>query len=273
MSVIKSQEKHYRGKKQAAEDRIVAENKLFDKILRLLAPVKCMGCREITLEKAPFCRSCLPQFAELMYAKCPVCGKDKKECTCVGARNSRFLFYYHSKLSKNIIASLKYHITSFKAEYIAGLLYMLVPTDVKFDAVLFPPRSEKNKRKHGFDQAEIISKALAEKLGIPCLNVLKRTRGGRKSKEQKLLSAEQRIKNVKGAFEVDRSLIDGLDKVILFDDVMTTGATVSECAKLLKRAGIKKIFVLTVAKTPKALKATFRRNKKRTQPLRLLGNS
>lgn len=261
MFVSKSQEKHYRVKKQAAEDVTVTDNKLFDKILRLLAPVKCMGCGDITLEKVPFCRKCLPLFAELVSAPCPVCGKDKKECTCVGAKSARFLFYYHSKLSKSIIASLKYHVTAFKAEYIAGLFYMLVPTDIKFDAVVYPPRSAKNKMKYGFDQAEIISKALAKKLGIPCLNVLKRTSGGRKSKEQKLLSAEQRIKNVKGAFEVDKSLTDGLDKVILFDDVMTTGATVSECAKLLKKAGVQKVFAIAVAKTPRALKATFRRRK------------
>ncbi len=261
MFVSKSQEKHYHGKKQAVEDCIVTDNKLFDKILRLLAPVKCMGCGDITLEKVPFCRKCLPLFAELVSAPCPVCGKDKKECTCVGAKSTRFLFYYHSKLSKSIIASLKHHITAFKADYIAGLLYMLIPTDVKFDAVVYPPRSDKNKRKYGFDQAEIISKFLAKMLGIPCLSVLKRSDGGLKSKEQKLLSAEQRIKNVKDAFKVDAVLINGLDKVILFDDVMTTGATISECTKILKKAGIKKVFAVTVAKTPRALKATFRRRK------------
>ncbi len=90
---------------------------------------------------------------------------------------------------------------------------------------------------------------------------MKRSDGGLKSKEQKLLSAEQRIKNVKDAFKVDAVLINGLDKVILFDDVMTTGATISECTKILKKAGIKKVFAVTVAKTPRALKATFRRRK------------
>lgn len=240
----------------------MSELRFVDELIRLLAPVKCLGCGEITLEKAPLCRKCMGEFIKLVAEKCPVCGMDKDECVCPGAKSVRFLFYYDSEFSRHIIRALKYHITSFKADYIANLLYMKLPQKVDFDAVVYPPRSDKNKRKYDFDQAEMLSKALAGKLGIPCIKAIKRSKS---RKEQKLLSAEQRFKNVKGAFEVDAAELSGMKRVILLDDVMTTGATLNECTRLLKRAGIAKIFAITVARTPKSRRTSFNRDFKLKQ--------
>lgn len=96
--------------------------KFTDRLLRLIVPLKCMGCGEVTLENVPFCRNCLSEFAELVKAKCPVCGRDKENCICAGYGKTKFLFYYDTKISKRIIASMKYHATAFKADYFAGLL-------------------------------------------------------------------------------------------------------------------------------------------------------
>ncbi len=231
------------------------------KLLRLIAPVKCLGCGEITLENVPLCKSCMPKLAGLMTEKCPICGMERNDCACAGTRNANFLFYYHSDFSKQVIGSLKYHTTAFKAEFISGLLYTKIPTGKAFDAVVYPPRSKRNKRRYDFDQSELIAKELSKKLGVPCLSAIKRVKG---HKEQKLLSAEQRLKNVKGAYRVASEELADAKSVILFDDVMTTGATLNECSRLLKRAGVKKVFVLTVAKTPKSRRIAFKRAKKHT---------
>ncbi len=232
--------------------------KFTDRLLRLIVPLKCMGCGEVTLENVPFCRNCLSEFAELVKAKCPVCGRDKENCICAGYGKTKFLFYYDTKISKRIIASMKYHATAFKADYFAGLLMLQLPCDVNFDAVVFPPRSKKNIRRYGFDQSEMIASALAKKLCIPCLKALHRTGH---HKEQKLLSAEQRRKNVSGAFTSDAKSLSDVKKVILFDDVMTTGATINECTKILKKSGVRKITVLTLARTPKSKRVAFSRKK------------
>ena len=212
--------------------------KFTDRLLRLIVPLKCMGCGEVTLENVPFCRNCLSEFAELVKAKCPVCGRDKENCICAGYGKTKFLFYYDTKISKRIIASMKYHATAFKADYFAGLLMLQLPCDANFDAVVFPPR--------------------AKKLCIPCLKALHRTGH---HKEQKLLSAEQRRKNVSGAFTADAKSLSDVKKVILFDDVMTTGATINECTKILKKSGVRKITVLTLARTPKSKHVAFSRKK------------
>lgn len=236
-------------------------DKWSQKLLRLIAPVKCLGCGEITLESVPLCKSCMPKLAGLMREKCPVCGMERNDCACAGAKSAHFLFYYHSDFSKQVISSLKYHATAFKAEFISGLLYTKIPPDKEFDAVVYPPRSKKNKRRYDFDQSELIAKELSKKLGIPSLGAIKRVKG---RKEQKLLSAEQRLKNVKGAYKVVTEELAGVKSVILLDDVMTTGATLNECSRLLKRAGVKKVFVLTVAKTPKSRRIAFKKTQKHT---------
>ena len=236
----------------------MSTNKFTERLFRLLIPLKCMGCGEVTLENVPFCRNCLPEFAKLIKANCPICGRDKENCICAGYGKTKFLFYYNTKLSKRIISSIKYHSTAFKADYLAGLLMLQLPPDARFDAILFPPRSKKNKRRYGFDQSEMIASALAKKLCIPCLKAIHRTGH---HKEQKLLSAEQRRKNVSGAFTVDEKSLNAVQKVILFDDVMTTGATINECTKQLKKSGVRKVTVLTLARTPKAKRVAFSRKK------------
>ncbi len=226
-------------------------------LLHLLFPTKCMGCNDITLEKIPFCKKCMLEFTNLVGGECPSCKHDKTDCVCMGSRKSKFLFYYGSPLSKHIIASLKYRMTAEKADYFGKLLATQVPHNARLDAIVYPPRSSKNKRKYGYDQSEMLATALGKEVGVPCVCAIKRKT--RYTKEQKLLSAEQRIKNVKGAFLIDQEKSIGLRNVILVDDVMTTGATVSECASLLRKSGVTRVYVITVAKTPKAIKAVFRR--------------
>ena len=232
--------------------------KIADRLLRLIVPLKCMGCGEVTLESVPFCRNCLPEFAELVKAKCPVCGREKEYCSCAGYGKTKFLFYYDTELSRRIISSMKYHATAFKSDYLAGLLMLQLPHGVSYDAVVFPPRSRKNRRRYGFDQSEMIASALAKKLCIPCLKAIRR-RGHHK--EQKLLSAEQRRKNVSGAFVADPQLLSDVKKVVLLDDVITTGATINECTRLLKKSGVRKITVLTIARTPKSKRVAFSHKK------------
>lgn len=230
-------------------------------LYRLFFPVKCMGCQAVTLGSAPFCRECTVRFAGLVKAPCPTCGEDRGNCTCAGMHSMPFLFYYDTPFSKRVIASLKHHATRFKADYIASLVFNLLPRRKKIDAVVYPPRSAKNIRVYGFDQSRMVATALAAKLGVPCLPALKRVR---KAKQQKLLSAVQRRRNMKGTFSADPTALAGIGSVVLFDDVMTTGATLGECVRALKEAGVKHVYPVVAARTPRAKKAVFSRKKYRS---------
>ncbi|MCJ7508243.1 MAG: hypothetical protein MUO85_05870 [candidate division Zixibacteria bacterium] len=113
------------------------------------------------------------------------------------------------------------------------------------DFLIPVPLHPSRKRKRGFNQSEILALEISQKLSLPTLkDVLKRKK---RTKDQTTLNAKEREENVKGAFSIrDEDKI--LDKqIILVDDVMTTGATLKECARTLVEAGAREIVGLTVA--------------------------
>ena len=98
-----------------------------------------------------------------------------------------------------------------------------------------------------FNQAAEIARLLGRRFGLPVCPALRRVR---RTETQTHLTRHQRLANLKGAFEVaraGRALVDqGIGGVVLVDDVFTTGATVHECARTLKKAGFQKVVVVTV---------------------------
>ena len=109
------------------------------------------------------------------------------------------------------------------------------------------PLHKARKRERGFNQSEILAEALAQKLNLRLpQNILIRIKN---TKDQTKLSIEERKQNVAGAFQVqDQHKILHGQKIILVDDVITTGATLNECARVLKQAGAKEILAVTIAK-------------------------
>ena len=115
------------------------------------------------------------------------------------------------------------------------------------DAVAFVPQEEKRKRARGYDQAELLAEEIANRLSLPLITPL--TCLGKKE-QQKELSIAERIKNVEGMYRVtDRKVVKD-KRILLVDDIMTTGATGSECASRLKRAGAKAVYFLTAVSLP-----------------------
>lgn len=112
------------------------------------------------------------------------------------------------------------------------------------DAVIPVPLSIKGLRSRGFNQSLLLSKYLSDKIKVPLM-----PDGIRKIKDtppQIGLSAKERISNLKGAFMTDKKFKG--KRLLLVDDVMTTGATVRECSKQLMKAEAKEVVVLTLAR-------------------------
>jgi ComF family protein len=125
------------------------------------------------------------------------------------------------------------------------LLARALPRDRAFDAVVPVPLHWKRRWRRGFNQSELLARAMARRCGVPVLNVLSRKRATR---SQAGLTNAARRGNVSGAFRARRTpSLDG-KRILLVDDVMTTGATAAACAGALKRAGARSVTVLALAR-------------------------
>lgn len=107
------------------------------------------------------------------------------------------------------------------------------------------PMTDKRKRKRGFNQAEALAKNLAQKLNLEFAGVLIKVKETRPQAEIK--NRKERLENIRGAFGLKAGFLPP-QEIIVVDDIITTGATMSEAAKLLKSAGVKKVIGIAVAR-------------------------
>jgi ComF family protein len=129
---------------------------------------------------------------------------------------------------------------------LAGLLAAALPLDERFDAVTAVPLYWRKQWQRGFNQSELLARAIARRRGIAMVRALRRVRS---TQTQAGLSNTERRKNVAAAFRSRRAgqTLAG-QRVLLIDDVMTTGSTAAACARVLKQAGAARVVLLTVAR-------------------------
>ncbi len=111
-----------------------------------------------------------------------------------------------------------------------------------YDAVTYVPMTRKDRRERGFNQARILAREVARTAHLPLRRLLVKTR---ETSAQRLLTARDRHENLRGAF---RPIPFWYSRVLLVDDIYTTGATVEECARALKQGGAEYVAALTVAR-------------------------
>jgi competence protein ComFC len=146
-------------------------------------------------------------------------------------------------VGKELVHALKYRgylriVEKVMAPIMAGSL-----NDARFDVVVPVPLHRSRLVKRGFNQAELMARRLAERINAPVLDKLKVVR---RTRDQVELSADARRANVAGAYS-SRGPVAG--RILLVDDVFTTGATLSECAEILRKAGGKEVHALTLCRT------------------------
>lgn len=145
-------------------------------------------------------------------------------------------------VGKEIVHSLKYQgYTRVVGRLMAPLMVEMV--EESFDTVACVPLHRSRLRKRGFNQAELMGQAVAQRIKVPFSDRLESVK---KTRDQVELSARERRKNVEGAFKVTDSL---RGKVLLVDDVFTTGATLSAGAGALIRAGAAEVHALSLCRT------------------------
>ena len=218
--------------------------RLWHFLLDLLFPPRCALCRcLLTGNETDFCTDCrkdAPIFPEIEGNRHPD-GKTRLQfldsCTAV--------WYYKGNVRKGILR-LKFSGASHLAVPYGRMLAMKVYSGGKerFDWITWVPVSAKRRRKRGYDQAELIAHAVGKELGLVPTALLRKLRD---NPAQSGLKAEGRRANVLGVYAFSgRPEIRG-GRILLIDDVFTTGSTAEECARVLKTAGAAEVHCAVVA--------------------------
>lgn len=158
------------------------------------------------------------------------------------------VFDYHNENISQAIITGKYRFVSQIYKQLGGFCAMILkreyPCFPSVDFIVPIPLFRKRERWRGFNQAEIFADSLSESWGVEMAFLLKRVKN---TATQKDLDLEKRQRNMRQAFAVlDQHRILG-KTILLVDDVVTTGATLLEAAKALKRAGAREVFCATIA--------------------------
>ena len=216
----------------------------------------CCGREIVDGTKFQVCENCKNKFDLLNDSLCEKCGDRVAETVAV-CDNCKKLEYhfdqnrsyaYYNEVTASVVKGLKYNKKKYFARHIAEMMCEIKDFFDDVDMISYVPISNKRRKERGFNQAEEIAKELGKLLKLPVENLLVKVEN---KKHQAELSQQERLKNLIGSFVVcDDSKQKIKNKVVLIvDDVFTTGATLSECAKVLERVATCKIKTVTFAKT------------------------
>lgn len=232
----------------------------------LIFPVFCLSCQK---EGYWLCPECLPKIKIEPQFFCPHCYQDNEDGrACLPCRPFSFLdgavavFSYENELVAKMIQLLKYQYIEEMAEVFGKLIEdfskagaglkgcsLLKKEGIKgwLEFVILPvPLHRRRYLERGFNQAELLAQVWARHFGRPVLkNILVRHRF---TKTQVGLSGEERRQNITGVFAIKSSLPAEAEKIVLVDDVFTTGSTLQECARVLKEAGAREVWGVTIAR-------------------------
>lgn len=228
-------------------------------ILNILFPRRCPVCGEIVKPAGSLiCTAC---FRELSFVRSPVCKKCGKEIVnetmeyCDDCASHRHAFEYgvalvnYNETARKSMVQIKYKN---KREYLDFYGAALVARHEKtirrmqVDAIVPIPVHRSRMRNRGFNQAEVLGEIISDRLEIPMENgILKRMK---RTLPQKELSAAERLKNLSGAFQAGE-IPAGIRSVLLVDDIYTTGSTIEACSRVLRQAGVERIYFAVICMT------------------------
>ena len=209
---------------------------LLHRLLRLLFPPKCVLCGHVLSdEETDLCHCCrtdTPDFPE-----------SRRKLTHIASWTA--LWHYEGTVRTSLLR-YKFGNRRSYAEIYGRLLAMrLLRHGIRFDHLTWVPTARLRKWRRGYDQVELIAKATARELGVTPIPLLKKLRNN--PPQSGISGAAQRRANVLGVYKVlTPEKIQG-KRILLLDDIITTGATVSECARVLLTAGAGEVLCAAVA--------------------------
>ena len=228
------------------------QGNLGTKLIDLLYPRRCPVCHDIVSVRGErICPECRGRFQPVEEPVCLKCGRgltSEEEEYCRSCRQKPGDFhastaaFYYDETARNSVMKFKYEGRREYADYYVEALLRHRKEQLlrwKPQLILPVPIHSSRRRERGFNQAEELARRLGKELGLPVrTDILKRSR---RTADQKELSAADRRKNLQNAFSVSVPLT-GLRRVLLVDDVYTTGSTLNACARALRAAGAERVY-------------------------------
>ncbi len=207
-----------------------------------MMPKKCLGCGR---EGTYICKDCEVFLSEVD----PMLGSPTSPVILgeIGLPNIVSVWEYEGLMEK-LILKIKYDgcydIVGELVETVFKKIDLNLPKDM---IITFVPMYNKKERRRGFNQSELIAQRVGDKIGRPVVRLLGKMKD---NQSQVGLGPQERLSNVKDVFQFQTklSLVQVPSSVLLVDDVYTTGATMNECVKILKKGGIKSVYGFTLAR-------------------------
>ena len=209
--------------------------------INILYPATCGICGRIS--KDSLCNKCETKLKNELFIKIENYEKDNSKYF-----DEHIYFCEYKGIIRQRILDYKFNEKSYLNEFFSKIILKNEKIYVhlkKYDIIVPVPIHKKRKQKRGYNQSELIARIISKHTGITTQNLLLKVQN---NLPQSRLNKEERMINIKNVYKAkNRKIIRG-KKVLLVDDIFTTGNTANECAKELKKIGVKTIGVLTIAK-------------------------
>ncbi len=219
------------------------------RLLSAVFPDRCPYCGEVIHHTDRLCENCAGNLVVIEGDTCEFCGLPAKECRC-GKRPHPYdrclAPLYYEKMVRRGVLRMKEQERPYVVEEL-GLRMIrrfIQSGEARPDGVTFVPMTHREERARGFNQSRLLAMQVAEGLDVPLLSVLQKVQ---ETRPQKTLSALERTGNVLGAFDLTPTADVTGKNLLLIDDLVTTGSTAGECAKVLKLYGAERVVLLTAA--------------------------
>ncbi len=213
---------------------------LFSTLADLIFPPRCIFCGEVVPSGIRVCEKCCNEISCINAVKCIYIPSAGETISCAVP------YIYKDKIRQSIINFKFYGQKQFADFYAEKMAEHILKnfSHLHFDVITSVPISDKRRKLRGYNQSELLARAAAKQLNLPYREYLIKTTD---NKEQHKLSEKQRQINVKGVYKlISEGQIVG-KRILLIDDIVTTGATLRECAAVLFQNGAGDITCAAIA--------------------------
>ena len=227
--------------------------RIFERIQKI--NYTCEGCGKEVFSEGYFCKDCFANLPWNVGPYCPLCGRaGKEDGVCLECKGKRLFadrarsVWTHGEMTATIVSRLKNGAKYLRFLCAERLEECYLSHFTGTDLLAFVPMTKGAEKRRGYNQSRLLAEELSGRVGVPLYDgVIKQ----RETDAQKVLSRREREENLRGCFHVvKRKELRG-KTVLIIDDTLTTGSTVSELSYTLKRAGAKEVNVLTLTSVPR----------------------
>ena len=219
-------------------------------MLNLLFPNRCCLCGDVITMQEHLCGNCAQTAPYVLPPVCQLCGRSEDDCSCEKKKRNYercVSAFRYEGVVRHAIGTLKNRGDAATGEGLAVEMAELIRREyggISFDCIAPVPLHRTKRSRRGFNQAALLANALSQRTGIPFAQLLIKIH---ETREQKTLNLQERDANLLGAFDVLPDCDIKGRNILLVDDLLTTGATLNECAKMLKIYGAEAVFAITAA--------------------------